>query len=187
MVFLEGLCQCVGQAECQAAATAQHALLDFELELVGAVPAVLNEVVGDILENRVRPQQVLGADRRRVAEAGVLRKDTEKRIRQIAIQVTVIREAYHVVPQAPAVHVVTVVYVDLIVARIGGLRHNSARQFMLESQGVLISPRNLEARRIETGAATNTGRQTQARSACRSQSIRKWVDQRKRPSQGQAS
>ena len=104
----------------------------------------MNEVIGDVPENRVRPQQVLGADRTRVAEAGVLRKDSEERIRQIAIQITVIYETLIVVLQAPAVHVVAVVYVDLIVARIGGLRHNSARQFMLESNGVLISPRNLE-------------------------------------------
>ena len=52
--------------------------------------------------------------------------------------------------------------VDLIVARIRGLSQNSTRQFMLESEGILISPRNLEARRIEADTATDIGRQAQA-------------------------
>ena len=83
----------------------QHALLDLELELVGTVTAVLNEVIGDVLEDRVRPQQVLGGNRRTAAQAGVPRKDAEKWILQVAIQKTVIRETAIVVLQAPTVHV----------------------------------------------------------------------------------
>src|SRR5262249_22169400 len=98
-------------------------------------------------------------------------------------QIAVIRETSTVVLQAPTVHVVAVVNVDLIVARIRGLRQNSTRQFVLESEGILISPRNLEVRRVETGAASDTSRQAQTRAGCANQSIREWIDERIWPRQ----
>src|SRR5262245_6861515 len=73
MVLLESFGECISQPECQdaCAASAEHTLLDLELELVGTVTAVLDKVVGDVLEDRVRPQQILGGNRRTTAEIGV--------------------------------------------------------------------------------------------------------------------
>src|SRR5262245_23166968 len=89
VVLLECFGQGISHTEGQnaGAAAAEHSLFDLELELVGAVAAVLNEVVGHVLEDRIGPQQILSADRGAVSETGIERKDIEKRIRQIAIQI----------------------------------------------------------------------------------------------------
>src|SRR5262249_58529759 len=65
VILFIGFRKGVGQSEEQDAGvpTADHSLLDLELESVGSVVPGLNQIVGDVAENRVWPEQVLGADR----------------------------------------------------------------------------------------------------------------------------
>src|SRR5262245_59941778 len=125
--------------------------------------AVLQEVVGHVREDRVGPQQILSADHQTVPEAGVPRKNAVKRVGQIAIQITVIPNSDAVILHAPAVHVVAVIDEDLVVAGIGCFQLNPVRQLTLEADGILVSPRDLEAWIVEADAVSDAGSKAQAR------------------------
>ena len=65
----------VRQHQCQdTRAAAEHRLLDLGLEGVGAVVPLLNQVVGDALENRIGPEQIEGADRWAATSSKVARR-----------------------------------------------------------------------------------------------------------------
>src|SRR5262245_37377056 len=179
VVLLEGFGPGIRGSESQNAVTAssEHSLFDLELELVRAVTPVLYEVVGQIREDRIRSQQVLGGDTRIATDAGP-RNDSEKRVRELPIQIAVVCKPYSVVLKAPAVHVVTVVDKDLIVTGIRRLKHNSARNFTLESDRVLIGPWNLKSSRVEADAVSDVGRQPSSRTQRNQQSIGEWVGER---------
>src|SRR5262249_40281353 len=83
--------------------------------------------------------------------------------------------------QAHVVLVVAEVDVDLIVSGERHLRQEAVWQLMLEAEGGLVGPRDLEMRRIVADGVSYAGRQTQTRSGEWGRTIRERVDQRIRP------
>src|SRR5215216_7140555 len=106
MVLLVGFRKGVGQPpRHDAGLAAKQSLLDLDLQGGGTVMAVLEQIVGDALENRVRPEQILGASRGATAEARGDWQDAEKRIRQVAVQVSVVGRPATEILQADVVQV----------------------------------------------------------------------------------
>src|SRR5262249_37086207 len=124
------------------------------------------------------PEQILGADRRAATKTGRDRQDAKKWIRQVAVQVGVVAEPDRVVGQAPAVQVIAALDIDLVVAGEGSLHQYAVRQFLLESEGVLVGARKLVPRRIEADAVSDAGEQPQTRAEWLGKPIRERVHQR---------
>src|SRR5262249_27277319 len=134
MVLLVGLGERVRQPEKQdpGVAAAKQPLLDLDLKSIGAIVPGLNQVVGYITENRVRPQQILGANRSARAKTGSDWQNAEERVGQRPIQVRVVRKPLGIIVKTPSILVVAQLDIRLIVPGKRYLRQYAVRQLSLE-------------------------------------------------------
>src|SRR5262249_33381208 len=131
MVLLVGLGEGVRDGPSQnasgATSAAKVALFNLNLKRVGAVLALLNQVVGDATtEDREWPQQVVGSGRCAGAQAGGGRQDAEERIRQGSIVIARISYRDILIGQARLIDVIADLDVVLVVAGKRNLRRDLA-------------------------------------------------------------
>src|SRR5262249_28990774 len=188
MVLLVRFSKCIGDGPGQdaggATRIAELALFELDLKSVGAVLALLDQVVGDAAtEDWEWPQQVGASGRCAGAQAGGGRQNAEERIRQGSIIVARIGYRDILIGQSRLVHVIAELDVVLIVAGERNLSRDLAPQLVLDSKGVLIGMRHTVAGRIEADATSDAGQSPSACALRLKNPIRERIDERIRPGQ----
>src|SRR5262249_32764663 len=127
-----------GQDASPAIAVAKRTLFDLDLKRVGAVLALLNQVVRNVpIKYRERPQQVVGRNSGAGAQAGGVWQNSEERILQCSVVEIRISDRDVLVSQAWLVNVVTEGDMVFVIPCERNFRHDVVPQLMLDAKGIL--------------------------------------------------
>src|SRR5262249_23918731 len=136
---------------------AEGALFDADLHLVGAVPTLLDQVVGNPLVDRVRPEQVIRGNRRAATQAARHREKSVERIRHGTAVVGRICDGNRLRVPGFVIQVLAEVDMVLVITRIRNLGHDVMPELLLDSKAVLVSPRDAESAGIVADTVSKTG------------------------------